>query len=59
MTVLMSRTVEMLGGHARASAPTSLAGLQQVILTNGLIAAAASAAAAFSKIALSRPGALI
>jgi hypothetical protein len=55
----MSRTLEALGGHARASAPTSLAGLQQVILTNGLIAAAASAAAAFSETALSRPEGLI
>jgi hypothetical protein len=55
----MSRTLETLGEHARASAPTSLAGLQQVILTNGLIAAAASAAAAFSETALSRLGGLI
>jgi len=47
----MSHATETLDGCARANAPTSLDGLQQVIRTNGLIAAAASAAAAFSRIA--------
>ena len=42
----MSNAIETLDGRARAIAPTSLAGLQQVIWTNGLSAAAAWAAAA-------------
>ena len=41
----MSNAIETLDGPARAIAPTSLGGLQQVIWTNGLIAAAAWAAA--------------
>jgi hypothetical protein len=49
----MSHAIETLDGYTRASAPTSLDGRQQVIWTNGLNAAAASAAAALFKIGLS------
>ena len=48
----MSNAIETLDGPARAIAPTSLGGLQQVIWTNGLIAAAAWAAAALVTVAL-------
>lgn len=47
----MSHAIETLDG-APASAPTSLSAIQQVIWTNGLIAAAAWAAAALVTIAL-------
>jgi NitT/TauT family transport system permease protein len=48
----MSNAIETLDGPARAIAPTSLGGLQQVIWINGLIAAAAWAAAALVTVAL-------